>query len=71
MTFTGYASLWAAIAADKGASLWRWRWAGRWRGGMLGLPALVIANGLRLLRASDPEWKTRLRVEGGPDEVTG
>ena len=33
LTFAGYASLWAAIAADMGASL------------------LVIANGLRLLRA--------------------
>jgi len=33
LTLTGHASLWAAIAADMGASL------------------LVIANGLRLLRA--------------------
>ena len=36
LTFVGHASLWAAIAADMGASL------------------LVIANGLRLLRAPGP-----------------
>jgi len=33
LTFTGYSTLWGAIAADTGASL------------------LVVANGLRLLRA--------------------
>jgi Cd2+/Zn2+-exporting ATPase len=50
LTFAGVASLWAAIAADVGASL------------------LVVANALRLLRATPWTFMTREQFDRGMEE---